>query len=157
MDKIVDVLVNWQALLVAFASFALLGVIRAVGTWKDKDGKVIGGFSQNKFFQMFTPVYPYLLTMAFVFAPGLPLPVELSKTLAVKIMFGLWTGWLSGFSYQLAKKVLEKGFGVIFSDTLPSPAQQPEQPPAPPAPVLVPVPVPTPPAPTPPTDVPPTP
>lgn len=148
MEKIVDVLVNWQALLVAFASFALLGVIRALGTTKDKDGKIVGGFSQSKYFQMFTPTYPYLISMAFVFAPGLPLPVELSKTLAVKLMFGLWTGWLSGFSYQLAKKVLEKGFGVIFSDTLPPPAQQPVQPPAPtppPAPVVQPTPTPEPP------------
>jgi hypothetical protein len=120
VDKIVNVLVNWQALLVAFASFALLGVVRAVGTRKDKDGKVIGGFSQNRWFQMFLPVYPYILALGAVFAPGLPLPVELSKTLAVKILFGIWAGWLSGFSYQLVKKVLEKGFGVVF-DTPPSP------------------------------------
>ena len=120
MEKIVDVLVNWQALLISFASFALLGVIRAIGTRKDKDGKATGGFATSRWFQMLLPLYPYLLTVGFVFAPGFPLPAELSKTMAVKILFGLWTGWLSGFSYQLAKKVLEHGFGVTFSgDALP--------------------------------------
>jgi len=115
MDKIMAALVNWQALLVAFASFALLGVIRALGTKKDKAGKVIGGFALNRWFQMLLPIYPYALAMLAVFTPGLPMPEVLPKTIAVKIMFGLWTGWISGFSYQLAKKVLEKGFGVTFS------------------------------------------
>ena len=114
MDKIVDVLLNWQIFLLAFASFVVLGVIRGMGTKKDKDGKVIGGFAQSRPFQMFLPLYPYAITLGIVFIPGVPLPAEVTKTLAVKILFGIWAGWLSGFSYQLAKKVLEKGFGLTF-------------------------------------------
>jgi hypothetical protein len=132
VDKIVDVLVNWQALLLAFASFALLGVIRAIGTKKDKDGKIIGGFSFNRFFQMFLPAYPYLLTLGGVFIPGLPLPEKMTGTIMVKILFAIWAGWLSGFSYQLVKKVLEKGFGMAFgTDVAPQVTPPPADPPPP--------------------------
>jgi len=114
MGKIISVFASWQAFLIAFGAFALLGIIRALGTKKDKDGKIIGGFSQSRPFQMFLPLYPYVLAIGIVFIPGVPIPSEMEKTLAVKILFGLWAGWMSGFTFQLAKKVMEKGFGMTF-------------------------------------------
>jgi hypothetical protein len=108
MDKIMEVFLNWQVLLVAFAAFAVLGVVKNVGT-KKKDGEVVGGFAASKWFKKFMPVYPYLLTTGFCFIPGVPLPEMATKTLAVQILFGIYAGWLSGFSFQLVKSVLKKG------------------------------------------------
>lgn len=114
MDKIADVFANWQVLLISFAAFAVLGVVRAVGTKKDAAGKVVGGWAQSKPFQALMPVYPYVLAMGLVFIPGVPLPDLVTKTLAVKILFGIYAGWLSGFSFQVVKSVLEKGFNMKF-------------------------------------------
>lgn len=108
MDKITEVFLNWQVLLVAFAAFAVLGVVRNVGT-KRKDGKVVGGFAQHQIFLRLLPLYPYVLALGFCFIPGVPLPEIVTKTLAVKILFGIYAGWLSGFSFQLVKSVLAKG------------------------------------------------
>lgn len=128
MDKIVDVFVNWQALLLAVVSFIVVGLLRGLGTKKDKEGKVIGGFAQNNAFQMFMPLYPYLITVGAVFIPGVPLPEGVGKTIAVKIFFGLWAGWLSGYSFQVVKKILEKGFGMNFDPQLPDAATPPPEP-----------------------------
>jgi len=122
MDKIVDVFINWQAFALAFVSFIVLGIVRAMGTKKDKDGKVVGGFAQSRAFQMLLPLFPYLITLGVVFIPGVPLPEGLTKTLAVKIFFALWAGWLSGYSFQVIKKVLEKGFGMNFDPQKPDSA-----------------------------------
>lgn len=119
LDKITDVFVNWQAFLLAFVSFAVLGIVRGMGTRKDKDGKVVGGFAQTRPFQMLLPLFPYLITLGVVFIPGVPLPEALGKTMAVRIFFALWAGWLSGYSFQVIKKVLEKGFGMSFDPQLP--------------------------------------
>jgi hypothetical protein len=112
MEKITEVFVNWQVLLLSFAAFAILGVVRAMGTRK-KDGKVVGGWAQSRWFKMFMPVYPYALTLGLVFVPGIPLPKLVTETLAVKVLYGIYAGWLSGFSFQLVKNVLEKA-GVKF-------------------------------------------
>lgn len=128
MDKITDVFVNWQALLLAVVSFIVVGLFRGLGTKKDKDGKVIGGFAQSRSFQMFTPLYPYLITVGAVFIPGVPLPEGVAKTIAVKIFFGLWAGWLSGYSFQVIKKVLEKGFNMNFDPQFPDAAEPPPVP-----------------------------
>jgi hypothetical protein len=109
MDKITEVFLNWQVLLVSFAAFAVLGVIKNIGTKRDKDKRVVGGFSQNKWFRKFLPAYPYVLTLGFCFIPGVPLPDVVAKTLAVKILFAIYAGWLSGFSFQLIKSLLKKG------------------------------------------------
>jgi hypothetical protein len=113
LDKIQDVLINWQAFLLAFASFAVLGTIRAMGTTKDEAGKVTGGWAQNKHFKAVLPLIPYLITVGVVFVPGMPLP-ELVKGCAVKILFGIWAGWLSDKSFQVVKSILEKSFGMKF-------------------------------------------
>lgn len=142
MDKIVDVFVNWQAFMLACVSFIVVGLLRGLGTTKDKDGKVIGGFAQTRPFQMFLPLYPYLITLGAVFIPGVPLPDGLSKTIAVKIFFALWAGWMSGYSFQVIKKILEVGFKMNFDPQLPDApapaAPEPEKPKDPPAPEVKP-------------------
>jgi hypothetical protein len=114
MSKITEVLLNWQVLLIALVVSAVLGVLRAIGTKKDSTGKVIGGWAQNRYFQMFLPLYPYVLSVGFVFLPGVSLPDLVVKTLAVKVLFGVYAGWLSGFSFQVVKSILEKGFNMKF-------------------------------------------
>jgi len=114
MDKITTVMASWEVLLISFAAFAVLGVVRAIGTKKDKDGKVAGGWAQSRPFQALMPLYPYVLAMGLIFIPGVPLPELVTKTLAVKLLFGIYTGWLSGFSFQVVKSVLEKGFNMKF-------------------------------------------
>ena len=113
MEKITEVFFNWEVILLSFTAFAVLGVIKAVGTRKGSKGKIIGGFAHSKSFKMFTPVYPYALALILCFVPGVPLPKIVTGTLAVKVMFGVYAGWLSGFSFQIIKKVLE-GVGVKF-------------------------------------------
>ena len=108
MDMITKVFLNWEVLLVSFAAFAVLGLVKKLGTKKDKDKKIVGGFAANRWFLKFLPLYPYVLTMGLCFIPGVPLPETATKTLAVKILFGIYAGWLSGFSFQLVKSVLAK-------------------------------------------------
>lgn len=113
MEKLTDVLINWQVILLSFAAFAVVGVIRATGTRKE-EGKVVGGWAQSSLFKGILPVLPYVFTLAFVFIPGTPLPEEASKTIAVKVLYGIWAGWLSDKSYQVIKTTLEKGFKMKF-------------------------------------------
>lgn len=108
MDKITDVFLNWQVLLISFVAFAILGVVRAVGTRKNAKGEIIGGWAQTRCFQIGLPVYPYIITMGLVFLPGIPMPEAVTSTLAVKLLYGVYSGWLSGFSFQLVKNVLKK-------------------------------------------------
>lgn len=132
MEQIKEFFLNWQALAAAFGSFILLGLIRQVGTRKNKAGKVTGGFAQSKWFNAFTPLYPYILAIGMVLL--LPMPkvvVELGKkAFMAKILFGLYAGWLSGYSFQVIKKFLENAFGVKFDPELGVPDKKPD-PPAP--------------------------
>ena len=97
-------------------SFAVVSVIRQIGTKMDKDKNVVGGWAENKYFKIILPILPYGITLGLVFIPGVPLPETVVKAapklLAVKILYGIYAGWLSDKSYQVVKKVLEK-FGVI--------------------------------------------
>ena len=113
MEKIVDVFVSWQVLLLSFAAFAVLSVVRKIGTRKE-GSKVVGGWAQSRAFKLLLPAYPYVLTLGVVFVPGVPLPEVASETVAVKLLFGIYAGWLSSFSFQLVKNVLEKGFNMKF-------------------------------------------
>lgn len=109
MDKIADVFINWQVLLISFGVFAVLGVLRALGTKKDpKTGEAIGGWAENTWFRRFLPVYPYLLAGGIVFIPGVPLPEMVGKTLAVKVLYAIYAGWLSDKVYQVIKHYLEE-------------------------------------------------
>jgi hypothetical protein len=116
LDQLSDVFFNWQVLLIAFSAFAVVSVLRQLGTKKDKDGAIIGGWAEGKFFKVFLLVLPYLLTCGLVFVPGVPLPEVVTKAapklMAVKVLYGIYAGWLSDKSYQVVKKVLEK-FGII--------------------------------------------
>lgn len=114
MTKLTEVLLNWQVVLIALVVYAILGVLKAIGTRKDSTGKVVGGWAQNRYFQMLLPLYPYVLAIGFVFLPGVCLPDLVVKTLAVKFFFGVYAGWLSGLSFQVVKSILEKGFNMKF-------------------------------------------
>lgn len=116
LDTIAEVFVNWQVLLTSFAVFAIVSLLRQLGTKKDKDGVVTGGWAENRYFKVILPVLPYLLAIGLIFIPGVPMPEIVAKCspklLAVKILYGIYAGWLSDKSYQVVKKVLEK-FGII--------------------------------------------
>lgn len=116
LDQLSDVFVNWQVLLVSFVAFAIVSVLRQAGTKKDKDGVIVGGWAENRYFKVLLPVLPYFLAIGLIFIPGVPLPDVVMKAspklLAVKILYGVYAGWLSDKSYQVVKKVLEK-FGII--------------------------------------------
>lgn len=114
MEKITAVMASWEAFLLAFAAFAVIGVIRGVGTRKDKDGKVVGGWAQSRPFKMFLPVYPYILCLGFIFIPGIPIPEKVGTALGAKILFALWCGWLSDKAFEIVKRILEKGFNMKF-------------------------------------------
>lgn len=121
MSTISEVMASWQALILAFAAFAVIGVVRNVGTTKGADGAVSGGFAHNKYFKMFLPLYPYLLTVGFVFIPDVPIPEKVGTAIGAKILFAVWCGWLSDKSFEVVKSVLEKGFGVSVH---PSPGEK---------------------------------
>jgi len=106
--KISDIFLNWQVLLISFATFALLGVIKSIGTTKDKDGNIMGGVAQHKWFQTFLPAFPYVMALILCFLPGVPLPEIVTKTIAVKVLYSVYAGWLSDKSYQLITNVIDK-------------------------------------------------
>lgn len=114
MDTIASVMASWEAFLLAFAAFAVLGAVRGVGTRKDKAGKVVGGWAQSRPFKMFLPVYPYILTVGAIFIPGIPVPAKVGTAIGAKILFALWCGWLSDKSFEIVKRILEKGFNMKF-------------------------------------------
>jgi len=111
MDKIQHIFISWQSILAAFVVFVIIKLLRSVGTKNDKNGKK-SGFAENKWFKMFLPVYPYILSSGLVFIPDFPIPIELKSTLTVKLMFAVYIGWLSDKSFQIVKQVIKKGFNV---------------------------------------------
>jgi hypothetical protein len=116
LEQITDVFFNWQVLLLSFAAFVIVSIIRTIGTRKDKDGQVIGGWAENRYFNISLLLMPYAITIGLVFVPCMPLPEVVVKAapklLVVKFLYGVYAGWLSDKSYQVVKKVLEK-FGVF--------------------------------------------
>jgi len=114
MEKITAVMASWEAFLLAFAAFAIIGVIRRAGTKKDKDGNVVGGWAQSKPFSMFMDFYPYIFCGGMVFVPGIPLPEKLEATIGAKVLYAIYCGWLSDKSFAIVKRVLEKGLGMKF-------------------------------------------
>lgn len=116
MDKITAVIVSWQAFLLAFAAFAIIGVVRNMGT-KKENGVVVGGWAQSNVFKMLLPLTAYVICLGLVFVPGIPLPAELPATVGAKVLYAIWCGWFSDKSYQVIKSILEKGFGVKFADS----------------------------------------
>lgn len=114
MDKITSVMASWEALLLAFAAFAVIGVLRQAGTRKDKNGNVVGGWAQSRPFKMFLDFYPYLLCGGAVFIPGIPIPEKLGVAVGAKILYAIYCGWLSDKAFAIVKRVLEKGFNMKF-------------------------------------------
>lgn len=117
MDKIAEVFISWQLLLVSFCTFIVHSTIKRMGTKIDPNDKkkVVGGFAHSKAWKMLQPVFPYPIAIGLVFIPGVPLPELVVKTLAVKIMFGLVAGWFADKSFQIVKGILEKS-GVKFPE-----------------------------------------
>jgi len=107
MEKIAEVFISWQILLISFCTYIVLSTIKRLGTKKDGD-KIVGGFANSKIWEMLQPLFPYPIAIGIVFIPGVPLPELAVKTLAAKIMFALVAGWLADKSFQVVKKVLEK-------------------------------------------------
>jgi hypothetical protein len=120
MDKITAVMASWEAFLLAFAAFAVIGVLRQVGTRKDAKGNVTGGWAQSRPFKMLLPVYPYVLTLGAIFIPGVPIPAAVGTAIGAKILFALWCGWLSDKAFEIVKRVLEKGFNMQFGADKPA-------------------------------------
>jgi len=114
MDKIVEVFLSWQIILISFCTFIVLSTIKRLGT-KKKDKKVVGGFAHSKPFKMLQPVFPYPVSIGLCFIPGVPLPAMADTSLATKIMFALVAGWLADKVFQIVKGVLEKA-GVKFPE-----------------------------------------
>lgn len=115
MDKIADVFLNWQILLISFCTFIVLTTIKRLGTRKNGDKKITGGFAHSKPFKMMQPVFPYPISIGLCFIPGVPLPELVTSSLAVKIMFGLVAGFLADKSFQVVKNILEKA-GIKFPE-----------------------------------------
>jgi hypothetical protein len=112
MTQIVNVLFSWQVFLLAMCLFAVIKAVRAMGTQKDSQGKVVGGWAESRIFKMFLPIYAYLISLGIVFVPGLPMPNEISSTVAAKVLFSIWCAWLSDKAYQVVKNIMEKSFGA---------------------------------------------
>jgi len=114
MDKIVDMFLGWQIVLISFCTFVVLSTIKRIGT-KKKDGKIVGGFAHHGVWKSLQPVLPYPLSVGLCFIPGVPLPEMATSSLATKIMFGLVAGWLADKVFQIVKGALEKA-GVKFPE-----------------------------------------
>lgn len=118
MDKMAEIFLNWQVLLISFATFAVVRLLRALGTQRDpKTKEVTGGWAEHYWFRRFLPIYPYAISFALCFLPGVPMPevVVTGKTLAIKILYAIYTGWLSEKIYQIVKRFLEEK-GVKIGD-----------------------------------------
>jgi hypothetical protein len=115
VDKVVDVFLSWQIVLISFCTFIVLSTVKRLGTKKNDEKKIVGGFAHSKPWKMLQPVFPYPIAVGLVFIPGVPLPELATSTLAVKIMFALVAGWLADKVFQIVKGVLEKA-GVKFPE-----------------------------------------
>lgn len=113
LDKITDVFLNWQAVLVSFGVFIILGVIRAMGTQKDDKGNVVGGYAQHHVFQRLLPLFPYVLAAIFCCVPKAPIPTIVAGSWTTKIIYSIYVGWLSGFSYQLLRSLFTKAGSTL--------------------------------------------
>lgn len=114
MDKITDMFLSWQIILISFCSFIVLSTIKRMGTRKDGK-KVVGGYAHTKPFKMLQPVMPYPVSVGLCFIPGVPLPDLAESSVATKVLFALVSGWMADKVFQLIKGVLEKS-GVRFPE-----------------------------------------
>ena len=114
MDKIGDVFLSWQIILISFCTFIVLSTIKRIGT-KKEGKKVVGGFAHTKPWKMFQPVFPYPISIGICFVPGVPLPEMANTTVAVKVMFALVAGWMADKVFQVVKGILKKS-GVKFPE-----------------------------------------
>lgn len=111
MDKLFDVFVSWQVVLISLCTFILLSLLKRMGTKKD-GAKVIGGYAHTKTWKMLQPIFPYPIAVGLCLIPGVPLPLAVTS-IAAKIMFALVAAWMADKVFQIIKNVLEKA-GVKF-------------------------------------------
>ena len=114
MDKITEVFLSWQVLLISFCTFIILSTIKRVGTRRDGK-KIVGGYAHTKPFKMLQPVMPYPVSIGICFVPGVPLPELAGGSMATRIMFALVAGWMADKVFQVVKGVLKKS-GVKFPE-----------------------------------------
>lgn len=120
LDQLTDVFFNWQVLLISFAVFTLISLVRQIGTRKIAGTitgtVVLSGWAESGWFKAWLPVMPYALAIGLIFLPGIPLPEVVVKSapklLVVKFLYAIYAGWLSDKSYQVVKVLLEK-VGII--------------------------------------------
>ncbi len=115
MDKIVDVFLSWQIILISFCTFIVLSTIKRLGTETNGAKEIVGGFAHSKPWKMLQPIMPYPISVGLCFIPGVPMPAMADTSLATKIMFALVAGWLADKVFQIAKGILEKA-GVKFPE-----------------------------------------
>jgi hypothetical protein len=116
MDKITEVFLSWQLLLVSFSTFIVFSTIKRLGTIRSEDGtKVIGGFAYSKPWKMLQPVLPYPISIGLTFIPGVTIPDIAGETFIMKIIFGLMSGWMADKVFQIVKNILERA-GVKFPE-----------------------------------------
>ena len=114
MEKIVDIFLSWEILLISISVFVVQTVIKRVGTRKDGK-KVVGGFAHSKIYKTIQPIVPYPIAVGLVFIPGVPLPEAMTETVAVKVLVALVAAFFADKAYQLVKGGLEKA-GVKFPE-----------------------------------------
>jgi len=104
MNQIVEILISWQALLISLSVSTILHLIKATYLY------------DRKWFKAFMPLYPFVLAVGIVLIPGIDPPAPIKSTVP-EILYGVYAGWLSSFSFQLFKSVLKKGFGLKSLNT----------------------------------------
>lgn len=114
MDKIADMFLSWQIILISFCTFIVISTVKRVGT-KKEGKKITGGYAHSKPFKMLAPVMPYPVSVGICFVPGVPLPEMAGGSLATRIMFALVAGWMADKVFQLVKGILKKS-GVKFPE-----------------------------------------
>lgn len=116
MEKITEVFLSWQLLLVSFCTFIVFSIVKRLGTKRDDTGtKIVGGFAHSKPWKMLQPVLPYPISIGLAFIPGVPIPEMAAKTIVMKVIFGLMAGWMADKVFQIVKNILEKA-GVKFPE-----------------------------------------
>ena len=114
MDKIIELFMSWQIVLISFCTFIVISTVKRMGT-KTDGGKVVGGFAHSKPWKMLLPISPYPISIGLCFIPGVPLPEMANSSIATKVLFALIAGWMADKVFQVVKGVLEKS-GVKFPE-----------------------------------------
>jgi len=89
-------LLNMNVILIAAAAWFILWVLRRI--WP--------GMNKIRWVKKLKPAYPALLCQGFVWIPG-TMPME-DPTVGMRILIGLWCGFLASIGYQLIRRILSR-------------------------------------------------